>query len=447
MFKYWRTYACWITLTKFRDTSVPNRANDRSVQFAAGIVHILGGLLYRKNLGTPWPEVERHLATYQLEDADSDLELDYDDFEGPDMIPVGDRQGILFFATIDRTHGTYTCSPQRIMDPDLLSQMYGCPDIHALALQFGVHSIRRRITKAHPERRNNRQTRTTDLTDARTEPPTERNFGLQAKGIRLIPTRLVSRASERARAGSHTSDEVLNDIWESFKSDIIQKAPQPKSKTDPPYLTIDPYEKVNTPDAIFQSPEIPFRKASLVLVSGAHWSGRLFSFYFPGKGQMYPGRVQNLDACTYLQKWNSTVLAQQDDVVTTVRDTLRKHFCKMLWMPLNESERMWTTKSVTADRGVMCPPNAKPPCPVLALNEALCGGLDFKPRARPEAIPERAFTVSGGGDGGGGRVDDVADEQPRQPGGNGREGDGRVGGYTREQIMAMREEEEEEDEA
>ncbi|KAH9931385.1 uncharacterized protein B0H18DRAFT_832582, partial [Fomitopsis serialis] len=164
-------------------------------------------------------------------------------------------------------------------------------------------------------------------------------------------------------------EQRVTRLWEQFKYDLIDKAPGPRDKRQPSYMIVSQEERVNAPDALFQSPELPFSQVRVIKVERDHWRTKMFDRYFPLPNVPINHALQNFTNCTYWKLWGGLVGGRTTPVnVNLIRGAVFRLYDELLWLPYTESDRIWTTKTTTAMRANRIPCDSDAPAPLLAIN-------------------------------------------------------------------------------
>ncbi|KAG1893109.1 uncharacterized protein F5891DRAFT_963473 [Suillus fuscotomentosus] len=216
---------------------------------------------------------------------------------------------------------------------------------------------------ANPERTTNRKRKTRDVDDVR-EPDRQRlHLSTEIVGVRFKPpVRLVGRdvelhisnggeeqdlhVEEDDEEGDLTADQRAAKIYEQFFLDIIEEAPNRKSRREGSYLSIPARMRGDLArPTLLQTTAVPFDQVQYSYCSREQWKMH-FGRFFPGTAEDADRamRSQNFKRCRYLNRYIALAQETGRKYLPRIRRALEKEFNTLAWVPCTQSDRMWVTK-------------------------------------------------------------------------------------------------------
>ncbi|KAG2336315.1 hypothetical protein BDR05DRAFT_866367, partial [Suillus weaverae] len=132
-------------------------------------------------------------------------------------------------------------------------------------------------------------------------------------------------------------------IYEQFIFDVIEQAPNRKSKREGSYLTIPVHRRIDLAQPeLLQVLELPFDQAQYCICTPEQWKMH-FDRIFPPSVQAARASGQNFPSCSYYRSYialASTVAAAH---LVKIRAALKVEFEKLAWVPWTSADRMWGT--------------------------------------------------------------------------------------------------------
>jgi len=147
-------------------------------------------------------------------------------------------------------------------------------------------------------------------------------------------------------SGEDDPDKILSKIWRQFPHDVMAQAPNKQSATEGSYLLLDVAGRSYASHKDFQKQDLTgvFEAIQARLVAPGAWTGKIMEMYFPKKGYVAKGRVQNFPKCLYYNMWASLMNRLPGRYEGMVRKELGKKFGGLMWLPHPETDRMWSTR-------------------------------------------------------------------------------------------------------
>ncbi|KAG2335326.1 hypothetical protein BDR05DRAFT_851754, partial [Suillus weaverae] len=122
-------------------------------------------------------------------------------------------------------------------------------------------------------------------------------------------------------------------IYEQFIFDVIEQAPNRKSKRDGSYLTIPVDKRIDLAQPeLLQVLELPFDQAQYCVCTPDQWKMH-FDRIFPRTVREARASGQNFPSCSYYKSYIALASAVEDAHLIRIRAALRKEFDKLAWAP------------------------------------------------------------------------------------------------------------------
>jgi len=141
-------------------------------------------------------------------------------------------------------------------------------------------------------------------------------------------------------------DVLLSNIWKQFPHDVMASAPNKASATQGSYLLLSSEDRTLATHSLFQKHDFTgiFAAIQARQVSSDVWTGKTMESYFPKKGYVPVGRVQNFPRCQYYIQWMELMNRLPKKYEDIVRSEVAKKFITLHWLPHPDSDRMWVTR-------------------------------------------------------------------------------------------------------
>ncbi len=341
-------------LSEIKDTPGAARRWMPNMMLASVTVYMMNAVMYRPSERPAEQELAKACAYWYDPNADpEDEENAGAEVDEDNMVPCLEPRGVYFICAIvrDRGGGYLRLPADRTIDPFQLGLMYGQTGGFPAAQQAvsGMALGLSRLSRSNRERTNNRRP-TQEVTLL--QEPVLHDFGLQDRGVRR-QRRLQMTGDDVDNLGGFEDleperplDGVFSKIWAQFPSDIIQCAPNFRSRLAPSRLTMSLAERQAANEEVFKSvTALPFQAAYIRILSEDEWKDMMFPRYYPPKGKPIAPNLQNFRNAQYFRDY----LAELDSLTTRssniVRLLLKEKFLGLLWVPHASTDRMWDTKA------------------------------------------------------------------------------------------------------
>ncbi|KAG2336434.1 hypothetical protein BDR05DRAFT_896729 [Suillus weaverae] len=185
----------------------------------------------------------------------------------------------------------------------------------------------------------------------------------------------IQDAHSRKTADSTIVSSELSAIQRQFASDIFQLAPSPKLASNPPWVLLDPAQRMCTKVDIFHSSDLSgiFSQVQYRIISDGDWDKLVFRRYFPAKGASTAKALQQFPSASYYRQWQALMDGLDKDCAEIIQNrNLTQWFDKLHWVPHPDSDRMWSTKK-GGKEWTMLPPGEPRNCPRIAVNPRFIG--------------------------------------------------------------------------
>ncbi|KAG1765186.1 hypothetical protein EV702DRAFT_981663, partial [Suillus placidus] len=137
-------------------------------------------------------------------------------------------------------------------------------------------------------------------------------------------------------------------IFEQFIFDVIEQAPNRKSKREGSYLTIPVCRHIDLAQPeLLQVLELPFDQAQYCICTPEQWKMH-FDRIFPPSLKEAGTSGQNFPSCSYYKSYLALAIDVGDKPLGKVRVVLRVEFDKLAWVPWTLVDRMWGTGAKTS---------------------------------------------------------------------------------------------------
>jgi hypothetical protein len=328
--------------------------------------------------GFGWEVLIENCCQQVLED------LEADDEDAPTVPDLYDS-GTYFICDIVMNTGrtTFLRLPlQRTFDPESMARIYHKASINDVKASFDWSNVVPSKQLSNTARTHNRNRNTRNIDDVRD--PERQALDMEIRGVVVKPAvRLAGRdldlhvlngGDERDLddAGGDPQVELsagqrVAKIYEQFIFDVIEQAPNRKSKRDGSYLTIPVDKRIDLAQPeLLQVLELPFDQAQYCVCTPDQWTMH-FDRIFPRTVREARASGQNFPSCSYYRSYISLASAVEDAHLIRIRAALRKEFDKLAWAPWTLADRMWGTGAKTS-RAWKVLPREKKGGPMIAIN-------------------------------------------------------------------------------
>ncbi|KAG2127747.1 hypothetical protein BD769DRAFT_1357030 [Suillus cothurnatus] len=276
-----------------------------------------------------------------------------------------------------------------------MARIYHKASINDVKASFDWSNVVHSKQPPNAARTHNRNRNTRNVDDIRD--PERRVLDIQIRDVVVKPAvRLAGRdvdshvlngGDERDlnEAGDDLQDEAsisqrVAKIYEQFIFDVIEQAPNRKSKREGSYLTIPVGRRIDMAQPeLLQVLELPFDQAQYCVCTPDQWKMH-FDRIFPSSVQEARASGQNFPSCSYYKRYIALASTVNNAGLVKIRYALRKEFDKLAWAPWTSADRMWGTSAKTS-RAWKVLPREKKGGPMIAIN----------PRRQNERVSLRAF--------------------------------------------------------
>ncbi|KAG1765274.1 hypothetical protein EV702DRAFT_949170, partial [Suillus placidus] len=159
-------------------------------------------------------------------------------------------------------------------------------------------------------------------------------------------------------------------IYEQFCFDVIEKAPNRKSKQAGSYLSIPLHRRIDLArPELLMTPALPFQQAQYYRCSTEQWENH-FNRIFPMPSSPEAAQNaagQNFPNCTYYKRYMALAGTLQAPSLKKIRGALKVEFDKLAWVPYTCADRMWGTSAKHTKGWTVLPGDAKGG-PMIAIN-------------------------------------------------------------------------------
>lgn len=367
------------------------RALDSTLGLEAACIYIMNACFTRPAEGFGWEDLIEKCCQQVLEDLEADL-------EDTPTVPILYDSGTYFICDIVMNTGrpTFLRLPlQRTFDPESMARIYHKASINDVKASFDWSNVVLSKQPSNAARTHNRNRNTRNVDDVRD--PERRVLDIQIRDVPVKPAvRLAGRdvdlhvlngGDERDlnEAGDDMQDEPsisqrVAKIYEQCIFDVIEQAPNRKSKREGSYLTIPVDRRIDLAQPeLLQVLELPFDQAQYCVCTPDQWKMH-FDRIFPSSVQEARDSGQNFPSCSYYKSYIALASTVNDAGLVKIRCALRKEFDKLAWVPWTSTDRMWGTGAKTS-RAWKVLPREKKGGPMIAIN----------PRRHNQRVSLRAF--------------------------------------------------------
>lgn len=359
------------------------RAMEATLALGAICVYMLNACFTRPAEGFGWESLIETACQQVLEDSD-------DEDEDAPTIPILYDSGTYFICDIvfnpHSTRGFFRLPLQRTFDKKSMTRIYQAHSMSEIKSSFSWIMVPFSRSRPNAERTNNRNRRTRDVNNIREPDRQPLRLNTEIVGVRFKPpVRLAGRdvelhisngGDEQDLHGEEddeerdlTADQRAANIYEQLLLDIVQEAPNKKSRQEGSYLSIpaEMREELARP-ALLQNIALPFYQVQYCVCTKEQWKMH-FGRFFPATAEdatKAAGR-QNFKKCTYLNRYITLAGQVGNKYLPRIRRALEKEFNTLAWVPFTQSDRMWVTKPMPG-RAWKTLPAGRPGGPAIAIN-------------------------------------------------------------------------------
>ncbi|KAG1786408.1 uncharacterized protein HD556DRAFT_1248396 [Suillus plorans] len=241
---------------------------------------------------------------------------------------------------------------------------------------------------SNKQRTQNRSRKTRDVDDLRDPDRQPMHLATRIQGVCVKPVlRLAGRdvdlnalhgGEEQEVDGAEDDAQMLEiainqkvaNIYEQFCFDVIEKAPNRKSKQAGSYLSIPVHRRIDLArPELLMTPALPFQQAQYYRCSTEQWE-KHFNRIFPMPSSTEATQNasgQNFPNCTYYQRYMALIDTLQPPSLKKTRGALKVEFDKLAWVPYTCADRMWATGAKHTKGWTTLPGEAKGG-PMIAIN-------------------------------------------------------------------------------
>ena len=351
-FKFFRASALYRLFKELESSPPDARAWPPSLMLGAVGVYMFNAVIYRPSEKRIEAELGRqcafwaHPLVHPYEPAYADAE-----FANVNLVPCTLDRGLYFLAGLvrDETHAVLRLAAVCQMEREELAILYKKPNLHDIAKAFGGRSFGLSLfSRSHKDRTSTR--RPTVPVQALRGQLTLHDFHLTQCGVARIPTMQMTGPDveelDDPDDEAASVDRVFSLIWAQFPSDVIQCAPNVKFWYQPSHVKMPQTEREAVTHDSYTSLELPFDAAYLRLCTPEQWKQLVFDKFFPPKGSILNGNVQNFRNARYFSSYNNQLKEFSDRDAASSRDELWTLFRGLSWLPHPYSDRMWATKAM-----------------------------------------------------------------------------------------------------
>jgi hypothetical protein len=361
-FKYYRVAALYNVIKAFAGIPKAIRLQKTSLALGAIITYQINALIYRPAAGDSEKVLLEACCQHVPNATDSHS-----------TCPIMYRRGAYFLSDIIRNGGTYHLPDTRLVGDKDLADLYRRDDMEDIQEEFNALEPVGEPTMRRARIGTRRRRKTLEFGGA-----SENEGGFQDSDEEDIAVAGI------LAEGSDTALE-LSKIRRQFAADVFQLSPLPKGSTaasvpDDHWLLLNASERTSAKIDIFQSQDISkiFRFAQYRVLDDDDWRELVFSRYFPKKGAPKAQKKQHFPSAIYYRLWEALMEKLDDDQAGVVQAEIYAWFDALLWVPLPEVDRMWSTKKwKDGSRFNMAPKGFSEAqnCPRLAVNPRVSGSV------------------------------------------------------------------------
>jgi hypothetical protein len=406
--------ALYHALNMLNKSPSTHRVLPSSLTLGAILIYMLNALNYRPAEGQRETELTQTCCWNAYKD--SVIVVDSDD-QDADPVPVMLVYGLYFISGVTRQDdATLRMGGANTVSSECIERLYNVRRDRDLNVAFRIKASNSQ--RANPRTENRRKDPVDVRLVAEQGELVAQDTPLADLGITLKPLPRAHGADIRAFFRNQVDDgegrqeeridDVVARIWRQFPYDLFENAPNHRHIDQGSYLLLSVQQRQESTFKVFQTTDLRklFSRVVVKIVSPDKWQETEFRRYFPDKGFVAPKRLQNFPRMLYFQEWNTLMQNLTSEEAKLIRLTFWERFKTFKWLPLTESDRLWTTKLVKMTphaEWIHLPQNDQKPVVRIGLNGELVKNVDrirlFK---KPEIVVEVDSDEGLGSDGAGG---------------------------------------------
>jgi hypothetical protein len=355
------------------------RALEPTLVLGAVSIYIRNACFTRPAEGFGWESLLESCACQTLEDPDD---------EDSPIVPLLYDSGTYFLCDIVMNAGRYKflrLPIQRKFEPESVASVYHRKSVDEIKAAFDWSIISQSKKPSNKQRTQNRSRKTRDVDDLRDPDRQPMHLATRIQDVCVKSVvRLAGRdvdlnalhggevdeAEDDAQALEIAINQKVAKIYEQFCFDVIEKAPNRKSKQAGSYLSIPLHRRIDLArPELLMAPALPFQQVQYYRCSTEQWEkhfNRIFPMpSSPEAAQNAAG--QNFPNCTYYRRYMALASNLQPSSLNKIRGALKVEFDKLAWAPYTCTDRMWGTGAKHTKGWTVLPREAKGG-PMIAIN-------------------------------------------------------------------------------
>lgn len=195
---------------------------------------------------------------------------------------------------------------------------------------------------------------------------------------RELAVEVVGHQASSVGVKARRIQKDLASIKHTFAKDVLSCAPHPRGKGSG-WMLLSKTEQDSATLAVFASPDFGrvLRQVQCRKLDEENWRTLAFERYFPQQINEESPR-QNFTSASYHKTWVSLLHTVDEKTISKITEEVYGWFKDLYWIPLPESDRMWTTKRTKEQSFWTMVPESdvRHLCPRIAINSALGSRLD-----------------------------------------------------------------------
>jgi hypothetical protein len=325
----------------------PTRYQPRALTLTAVIAWLINALHSAPVRGKSETAMIKACLPHVEDSPTSDSDDDEDHHQELDSSPVNPF-GLFLLRNIELRPGCPSVPGTRFLDDDSICYFL---DITKDELYAASHNVLQKRKAPAEDHHPNKMRRTTTAIIPDQQQP---RFTLADQGHHLeIPAPDFHLADDPRtwivdddQDDDGDLDKELEEIWQQFFHDIIQKSPTPRDETLPAFFIGPRSGPQFDPMSPFMNPRLSdnWSSCSLTIASKQEWENT-FQCLFPRVVQVMSSTVQNYQQMQYYRRWIILVSRLQDkrETFLAVLKSLKTEFNKLVWLPRASKSRVWDT--------------------------------------------------------------------------------------------------------
>lgn len=385
-FKFFRLAAINYIVQGLSKDSPAARIRPASLAIGAICIHMLNALLRRPD--DRFAEATlADLCAMKISDGTDIRNGDTfrDDRDGP-FHPIGSALGWYTVCDVIRNTGGqwWRIPPSAVIDhtPEARVLLLLYRTRTQADLEYFLNAVGRmfRPRAKNPTRIRNKMQLTSPISLVNPEAIQPLNWGLHARGIRLVDEPVFEDAPDEDLLGQPNRDgrdiflapnanvdSILDNILAQFAYDIIQRSPNQKYSSQGAYCTLTQEQQMLVTIDLFKGKVLPFERAWLRFSIWDDWVN-MVNCLFPDIEQAPITNPQNYGSCRYFYLWDRLMrnLGSPGDRLE-VRRAVARHIASYHWLPYANSDRIWQSKVQNSGTVKYEGPPPSGPAPLIAL--------------------------------------------------------------------------------